>query len=80
MPDLPQTSWNGCGMHIESALAGVEIDQRCKCKVSPLTSCSESPLADYNAATQRWVCPVLYPAQASTQEEFNKSGAKGCNA
>lgn len=23
--------WAGCGMHIESALAGVPPDERCKC-------------------------------------------------
>lgn len=27
-------TWAGCGMHIDSALAGVPIDQRCKCKPS----------------------------------------------
>lgn len=25
-------TWAGCGMHIETALAGVKIEDRCKCE------------------------------------------------
>ncbi|EGG16907.1 hypothetical protein DFA_07888 [Cavenderia fasciculata] len=24
-------TWAGCGQHIESALSGVPVDERCKC-------------------------------------------------
>jgi len=27
-------TWAGCGMHIEQALAGVPVDERCKCERS----------------------------------------------
>jgi len=26
-----KTTWQGCGEHIEEALAGVAVDQRCTC-------------------------------------------------
>ena len=28
-------TWKGCGQHIEQALAGVPVDQRCQCKKTP---------------------------------------------
>jgi hypothetical protein len=28
-------TWAGCGQHIEQALAGVPVDQRCKCPPKP---------------------------------------------
>ena len=27
-----KATWQGCGYHIDSALEGVPIEQRCKCK------------------------------------------------
>ena len=27
-------SWGGCGQHIDSALSGVPVDQRCHCKAA----------------------------------------------
>lgn len=30
--DCKKPTWKGCGMHIEQALAGVPVDQRCKCR------------------------------------------------
>eukprot|EP00039_Didymoeca_costata_P022372 m.4345 g.4345 ORF g.4345 m.4345 type:complete len:50 (+) comp2961_c0_seq1:162-311(+) len=29
-------TWQGCGMHIESAMRGVPVDQRCKCRGAKL--------------------------------------------
>ena len=29
--DCNKPTWAGCGRHIEQALAGVPLDQRCKC-------------------------------------------------
>ncbi|MBK7367228.1 MAG: hypothetical protein IPJ04_04750 [Candidatus Eisenbacteria bacterium] len=31
-PKCKRPTWTGCGMHIEEALAGVPVDQRCDCR------------------------------------------------
>lgn len=31
-PKCKKFTWSGCGKHIEQALAGVPMDQRCTCK------------------------------------------------
>ena len=31
-------TWSGCGRHIESALRGVPVDQRCSCRESASTA------------------------------------------
>jgi len=32
--ECKKPDWVGCGLHIESALAGVPVEQRCKCEKS----------------------------------------------
>eukprot|EP01040_Poterioochromonas_malhamensis_P005519 gene5519-5929_t len=36
-------TWAGCGMHIESALAGVKPEDRCKCDRGGNTKASQNP-------------------------------------
>ncbi len=31
-PDCGKPTWEGCGEHIEDALAGVPVEDRCQCK------------------------------------------------
>jgi hypothetical protein len=31
-PKCGKPTWTGCGQHIEQALRGVPVDQRCKCE------------------------------------------------
>ena len=38
-------TWAGCGRHIEQALAGVPLDQRCKCGEGNATSARTSLLS-----------------------------------
>lgn len=33
-----KATWQGCGRHVDSALAGVPMEERCKCKVNYLFS------------------------------------------
>jgi hypothetical protein len=30
-PQCGKPTWKGCGQHIEQALQGVPVDERCKC-------------------------------------------------
>lgn len=30
-PTCGKPTWTGCGQHIEQALAGVPVDERCQC-------------------------------------------------
>lgn len=42
-PDCHKPTWAGCGKHIESALAGVPIDERCHCREQSVKAVIASP-------------------------------------
>jgi len=44
-------TWAGCGQHIEEALAGVPLDERCKCpREEVFTECKEQTAPATSAA------------------------------
>ena len=76
-------TWAGCGRHVDSALDGVPLEQRCRCKVSQwvrvvVPGVAASTLHSRRTTVDRPPAAAARSRQAATQaEQDSKSGGSG---